>query len=51
MLSEPVRTYLQTHREAHLEKLFELLRFRSIANNPGTPDQCLLCAETTHRRC
>ena len=45
MLPESVRTYLATHRQAHLARLFELLRFRSVANEPGTPDQCLLCAE------
>ena len=45
MLPDSVRTYLEDHRHQHLEKLFELLRFRSVANNPGSPDQCLLCAE------
>ena len=45
MVPDSVRTYLEDHRHEHLEKLFELLRFRSIANDPGSPDQCLLCAE------
>ncbi len=45
MLPDAVKTYLDTHREQHLAKLFELLRFPSIANDPGDPDQCQACAE------
>ena len=43
MLPESVTQYLEAHREEHLAKLMELIRFRSIANSE--PEQCRLCAE------
>jgi acetylornithine deacetylase/succinyl-diaminopimelate desuccinylase-like protein len=45
MLPKSVVDYLEQHREAHLARLMELLRFASVANAPGEPDQCRLCAE------
>ena len=45
MLPEPVAENLTSRREAHIEKLFELLRFPSVANDRSTPDACGLCAE------
>ena len=45
MLPEPVAEWLRSRREACLEKLFELLRFRSVAVERSTPDACGLCAE------
>ncbi|MCK4275753.1 MAG: dipeptidase [Phycisphaerae bacterium] len=45
MLGKPVADYLQTHRDEHLSKFFELLRFASVANIKGKPDQCHLAAE------
>jgi acetylornithine deacetylase/succinyl-diaminopimelate desuccinylase-like protein len=44
MLPEPVRGYLNDHRERFLQRLFELLRFPSIANVHGPGDPCLACA-------
>jgi acetylornithine deacetylase/succinyl-diaminopimelate desuccinylase-like protein len=42
MLPAAVREFLDTHRDRHLQELFELLRFASIANNDD--DQCARCA-------
>ena len=42
MIDSSVRAYLQEHREQHLQKLFELLRIPSIANNDD--DGCDLAA-------
>ena len=45
MLPQPVADYLQAHRDEHLERLFEYLRFASIANLSPDPDPCRQCAE------
>jgi len=44
MLNPKVKAYLQTHREAHLSSLCEMLRFPSISN-VSEPDGCGPCAE------
>ena len=44
MLGRDVSSYLEAEREKHLAKLFELLRFPSIANIRGAGDQCGRCA-------
>jgi len=44
MLPDAVTNYLSEHRDALLEKLFELLRFPSIANDRSQPDACEQCA-------
>ncbi len=43
MLAQPVADHLRRHEQQWLETLFELLRFRSIANTE--PDVCQACAE------
>jgi len=43
MLPEPVREYLESHREEHLARLMELIRFPSVANT--NPEACVACAE------
>ncbi len=45
MLSKEVLEYLETNKEKYLEKLFELLRFASVANDKSQPDQCQLCVD------
>ena len=45
MLPQAVSDYLAAHRDSHLETLFELLRFPSIANVDGDRDACGPCAE------
>jgi len=45
MLPEPVSQYLTAHRDEHLQKLLELLRFASVSNVHAEPDECLRCAE------
>ena len=42
MLPAAVSEFLTTHRDRHLQELFELLRFASIANNDD--DRCARCA-------
>ncbi len=44
MLPEKVREYLDSHREKHLEKLIELVRIPSIANDTSEPDRCMEAA-------
>jgi len=43
MLPESVKKYLDSHRDEHLAKLMELVRFPTIANS--RPDACRACAE------
>ncbi len=43
MLPECVKEHLQSHRDEHLAKLMELMRFRSVANTQ--PEECRACAE------
>jgi len=50
MLPPAVRDYLRDHRREHLEALFELLRFPSIANVHSDDDPLLRCAEWLARR-
>lgn len=45
MLPPAVQKYLDNNRPQMLEKLFELLRFPSVANVHGPNDQCLACAD------
>jgi acetylornithine deacetylase/succinyl-diaminopimelate desuccinylase-like protein len=45
MVPDPLKAYLQDHRDEHLDKLKELLRFPSIANVPGDANACGPCAE------
>ncbi len=42
MLQPDVKAYLENHRDEHVGKLFELLRFAAVANNDD--DQCPACA-------
>jgi len=42
MLNKAVAEYLRANRPGHVEKLLELLRFASTANNPGA---CRRCAQ------
>ena len=42
MVDPKVKARLDDHRDQHMEKLFELLRFAAIANNDD--DQCPKCA-------
>lgn len=44
MLNAAVKTWLDDHRQDHLDQLMELLRFPSIANVTD-PDHCTPCAE------
>ncbi|MGB2822658.1 MAG: M20/M25/M40 family metallo-hydrolase, partial [Phycisphaerae bacterium] len=43
MLPESVKEYVQSHRDEHLARLMELIRFPSVANT--NPDECVACAE------
>ena len=45
MLPEAVSRYIHDHQPEHLAWLLALLRFASIANVTGEPDQCAPCAE------
>ncbi|MFW6133061.1 MAG: M20/M25/M40 family metallo-hydrolase [Planctomycetota bacterium] len=45
MLPDAVTDALEADFDAHLERLFELLRVPSIANARGRPDPCRRCAE------
>ncbi len=45
MLDSAIAQYLNSHREEHLKKFFEFLRFPSIANVNDDPDSCRLCAQ------
>ena len=45
MLDTAIADFLNAHRDNHLEKFFEFLRFPSIANVNDDPDSCRLCAQ------
>ncbi len=45
MLPADVRAYLDAHREEHLQRLMDLLRFPSVANVVADPHPCDLCAD------
>ncbi len=45
MLPEEVTEYLALHRQEHLEKLFEVLRFPSISSQSAYEADSLACAE------
>ncbi len=45
MIPPALCEYLKANEPAHLERLCELLRFPSVANDTSRPDPCARCAE------